>query len=360
MDGAQTDTSRPLVEGREQTTDQSTWRSWLGELWRGFPAWLYYLIAISLIQAAYSHLSPPRPDLATAAFMPLCIFAVFLFYRQRQPGFALPRRKSTIVAVVALLVVPVLTVLTARPSPLSTPALLRVYEISTLGTIPFLLWHMWRDGLRTVALFFVVGLAYGTVLENGGIMLGYFHEPSFVLYLPGCVAPLATMMGWVQVIYMSWFILHVWREGGLDVTLRRLSGGSRIKLALVHGLLFGGIGTGLDLLLDPIATHLGAWHWHPSLPADMLNVPVLNFVAWMCALTPFGFAMSWFERPTTDPAPNIALLWPKERIRAIGLSVPLILVAASALFWSTMLLLEGGTQGPTVAILEETFGRLLG
>ncbi len=360
MNGERTETPRPLVEGRGEAPERPGRGSWAGESWATFPAWLYYLITISLIQGAYSHLSPPRPDLAAAAFIPLCIFAVFLFYRRRSPDFSLPRRKSLVVGIVALLAVPVLCVVTARPSPLSTPALLRVYEISTLATMIPLVWHMRRDGVRTLVLFLGVGLAYGTVLENGGIVLGYFHEPSFVLYLPGCVAPLATMMGWVQVIYMCWFILHVWRRGGLDVALDRLSGGSRVVKALAHGLIFAAIGTGLDLLLDPIATHLGAWRWHPALGAEMLNVPMLNFVAWMCALTPFGFTVSYLEAGGEAARPRIAEHWPRERIRAIAISVPLVLVAASVLFWSTMLVLEGGTGGPTVAILSETLGRLLG
>src|SRR5438477_403367 len=81
-------------------------------------------------------------------------------------------------------------------------------------------------------------LIYGALLENGGILLGFFHETNLKLTLVRpLVAPVATMVGWCIVLYMATFV--VWQVRGWVPALCRRP--------LLSALLVGVIATMLDL-----------------------------------------------------------------------------------------------------------------
>ena len=110
----------------------------------------------------------------------------------------------------------------------------------------------------------------------------------------------------------------------------------------------------LDLQIDPLATAVGFWRWHPQLAVGFLGVPWLNFVAWGCAVFPFALFLFWRQ--------NHLQLSPDQVAAAVHrswlwLRVPLVLAFAAVLFCLTMAASEGGFRGPTYGILCATFSR---
>ena len=70
-----------------------------------------------------------------------------------------------------------------------------------------MVWHLWKHQRSHVPLFFGVGLLYGAALENGGIVLGFFHETNLTqTMVKHFVAPVATMIGWSVVLAMATFV----------------------------------------------------------------------------------------------------------------------------------------------------------
>ena len=65
-----------------------------------------------------------------------------------------------------------------------------------------------------LATFFGVTFVYGLMLENGGIVMRFFYEPSFRLYLGPLPAPLCTMLGWCVVF--RFLGRAVWNRGLLQ------------------------------------------------------------------------------------------------------------------------------------------------
>ena len=91
-------------------------------------------------------------------------------------------------------------------------------------------------------------------------------------------APLATALGWVNVMYCAFF--------SIEKLLPQMG-------SIQKGLVCAFIGLSLDLPFDPVATRLGWWVWDPSLQSKLWDVPVINFIAWFWALFPYGAAYYW-------------------------------------------------------------------
>jgi uncharacterized membrane protein len=89
------------------------------------------------------------------------------------------------------------------------------------------------------------------------------------------------MIGWCVVLYMATFV--VWKLRGWLPWLKRST--------VLSAIAVGALATMLDLQIDPIATAAGCWVWHSSLPGWFHGVPLVNFIAWLCALTPFAYVM---------------------------------------------------------------------
>ena len=104
-----------------------------------------------------------------------------------------------------------------------------------------------------------VGLVYGMCLESSGILLGVFSEDGYHWHVPGFRAPLATMLGWVTVFYPCVAMLEVLGRG--FPALARWSLPARAAL-------LSGLAVAVDLQVDPYATALGLWSWHPAYAAS--------------------------------------------------------------------------------------------
>lgn len=313
------------------------------ELWRHLPAWMFFIYGVLLLNTELTNFSPARGDLAHTIVFPLLVFVIYQVVRFTH-GTGSKRLVLTSLALAFGL--PTLTFFFHTPSPLSHDALLRIYEWSNFGWAALLIWHLWRHQRTHVALFFGVGLLYGAALENGGIILGFFHETNLTdTMVRPFVAPVATMIGWSVVLSMATFI--TW---GLRKRLPWLR-----RSALLSALSVGTFATLLDLQIDPIATAVGCWVWHETLPGWFHGVPLVNFVAWMCALVPFGYVMFRVQerRGLRDGA-----AWKAEDLLELLKWTPAGLVLAALVFMVATVVIEG-VSGPSWTLLNTFTARLV-
>jgi uncharacterized membrane protein len=316
------------------------------ELWANLPAWLAFIYAVSLLNAALTNLRPPRADFAPTVLFPLAVFAAY--YVARAAGLPEWRARWRLLRAPAALAVglPLLVLLVHRPSPLHEQSLRWVYEVTAFAWAGLLFAHAASARRNHAWLFFGPTLVYGVLLENGGIAMGFFSESKLRCHVPGLHAPLSTMLGWCTVMYMCTFV--TWE-------LRRRLPWLRRSAAL-SGLVLAATGVLLDLQIDPLATALGCWTWHPSLPPAFLGVPLLNFVAWACALWPYGYVLFRVqERHGIDDGGRFA----RRDLVTLLLAAPVTLLVAAALFILATLLLEG-PQGPAWQVLHRFTAGTLG
>ncbi len=207
-------------------------------------------------------------------------------------------------------------------------------EVSTaLWTIALVL-HCWTFRGRTgVIIFFGAALLYGFLLESGGVMLGFFRENDYTVYLPGLAAPAATMCGWALVIYVSVCTYEM---------IERRWPALRSMNASAAGLIIALIALFWDVNIDPVATGLGLWTWNESLPAWFLGVPLVNFTSWLSAVFVFGVGYSAVHRRAG---------WSdRKKIGAMFAMIPLLLLGAAIINFIILGLAEG-FDGPAWQVL---------
>ncbi len=327
----------------EALTPGTAFKAARNELWRHLPAWMFFIYGVLLLNTELTNFSPARADLAHTIVFPLLVFVIYQVVRFTHGTGS---RRLVLTSLVLAFGLPALTFFFHTPSPLSHDALLRIYEWSNFGWAALLIWHLWRHQRTHVALFFGVGLLYGAALENGGIILGFFHETNLsdTMVRP-FVAPVATMIGWSVVLSMATFI--TW---GLRKRLPWLR-----RSALLSAIAVGSFATLLDLQIDPIATAVGCWVWHHTLPGWFHGVPLVNFVAWMCALVPFGYVMFRVQerRGLRDGA-----AWKPDDLLALLKWTPAGLVLAALVFMVATLVIEG-VSGPSWTLLNTFTARLV-
>jgi hypothetical protein len=311
------------------------------------PVWVFFAYVCSLLNTELTNLVPARPDFASTTVFPMAVFVLFTTVRAlRAPEVQFPKLALTVPVGLAL-VLPALNVLWHRPSPLPTETLRTVYELSNFAWAAVLIRFFWKRQPSSLLYFFGVGLVYGAVLENGGIVLGFFDEQNLrVSMVKPFVAPVATMIGWCVVLGVATYL--VWRLREWIPTLKRQH--------FVSGLLVGVFATMLDMKIDPIATATGCWVWHSSLPPWFHGVPLVNFVAWLCALVPFAWVMFRVQHAVgvKDLGP-----WSGKQLGTALLFVPYALVIALIAFMTSTLLLEGPT-GPSWTLLAEFTSKTFG
>ncbi|HEY3353016.1 MAG TPA: hypothetical protein VGQ83_07190 [Polyangia bacterium] len=319
------------------------------ELRDHLPIWFVYVEAIGLLHAAlanfpaesFAAVGIPRERFVPTIAFPLVWFVVYFALRLRaRPG---PRRWAAALVAVAALGVPLLVTFGYVRHPLRHGQLTALFEVMQFCWVAVFLVQIGLTRGRWALLeFFGVTLCYGLILENTGIVMRYFYEPSFRVYLGPLPAPLATMLGWSLVFYVV--ISVVEQLGGWWPWLAR--GPGRQALAATA------LALCLDAQLDPMASMSGVfWRWNDKLPPGFLGVPLVNFAAWFGAFLPY----SWFLfRLRARPD-----LTPRQRNWELFLRVPLAAGLGGALCFAVMALLEGGVRGPTFQVLAEFSRRLL-
>lgn len=312
------------------------------ELWRHLPAWMFLIYGCLLLNTELTNFEPARADLAYTVVFPLGVFMLYQGVRFTV-GDASPR--LFLVSLALAFGLPLANLTWHTPSPLETATLLRFYEWSNFAWAALLMVHAWKRHPSHLVLFFGVALVYGAALENGGIVLGFFHETNLndTMVKP-FVAPVATMIGWSVVLAMATFITWGLRER--LPWLRRSAGLSAVVLASAATL--------LDLQIDPVATAVGCWVWHESLPGWFHGVPLVNFIAWMWALLPFAYVMFRLQalRGVTDGG-----AWARGDLLALLRWSPAALLVATLGFTGTTLLLEGA-NGPSWTLLNAFTARV--
>lgn len=216
------------------------------------------------------------------------------------------------------------------------------YELSTFFLLGAFFLHMRGRQPSLVPLFFGPVLLFGVLLENGGIAVGLFAEVGGTLYLRPLAAPLATMLGWVTVLYVA--IHTTWRLGEALPTIRRSPALSAIA-ATAAALL-------LDLHVDPYATAIGMWVWDPTVPATVLGVPAANWVAWTVALVPFSWV--FFAREKRWGLARGEMGRPEHVRFLLRATLPLCFISLG-LFVLGLAVVEGGFAGPTIRLLLRPF-----
>jgi len=307
--------------------------------WNDLPLINFLFLAVSVSSAVCLNLSPPRDDLYGTCVFPLAVPAALCLARFRNVDPLERVFTLTILFLTALILAAMYFV--AHPEPTSANELLVRYEFSALANATLIGLHAWHRSGRMAALFFGPVAAYGAVLENGGILLGYFTEMGYSIYFPVFPAPLATMAGWITVFYLVMSV--TWEFRRYIPWLARSALGSALA-ATACALC-------IDLQLDPLATAAGFWQWNHLLTLRLLGVPLLNFVAWASAVFPFSFMiLSLQTRQSIEPE----ALGSAENLKRVWRRIPLALAASAVLFFGAMAAFEGGFSGPTFAILENT------
>ncbi len=309
-------------------------------LWHDLPLLNYVFYAVAIAYAQVVNLDPRRDDLFLSFLFPLSVPVLVYVMRWRAAG-AVPRRVAVVVLLGSLSVLGWIY-FGARPDPLEPARLRLIYEVSAIANTVVLMVHAATQHRAWLWLFLGPVALYGVALENGGIILGYFEELEYNLYLGPLPAPVATMSGWITVTYLvTWVTWEIHRSA--PALSRTVVGSAAVATAAALC---------LDLQIDPLATAVGFWTWNPQLPdSGIMGVPVLNFVAWASAVFPFGLFLFWRQiRLGLHPAElgdRIHRTW-------LWVRVPAILVAAALCFWPTMTILELGFDGPTWGILRST------
>jgi hypothetical protein len=308
------------------------------EVWRYLPAWMFLIYGCLLLNTELTNFEPARHDLAYTAIFPLSVFVLFYVVRSLKAPDVTYRALMLASTLGLAVVLPLLNLAYHRPSPLSITSLRYVYELSNFAWAALMLGHALKRRPTHAVLFFGAGMLYGACLENGGIVLGFFSEQHLTATMVRpFVAPIATMVGWCVVLYMAVFV--VWGLRSYLPSLRRS--------AALSALTVGVVATFLDLQIDPVATAVGCWVWQSSLQGWFHGVPLLNFVAWVIALSSFAYVMFRYQdREGICDGDE----WNRKHLTFAFASVPAVLIIAAAAFATTMLLLEG-PHGPAWTIL---------
>lgn len=251
-------------------------------VWRNLPVFFIWFIGLSVLNNSLHHISPPVGNAGILSLFPLMCSLVLLWFACRKEYGGRNELKffsPWAAGLTALYLTPFMHGL-SMPFNEQTQKLL--YEFSALAQFVLLAvhakgWFARQDWIWV----FGVTLLFGLILENGGIVLGFFSEPGYLLYLPGVPAPLATALGWVNVLYCAFFAVE-----------RLLPD----MAPLSKGLVCAAIGLSLDIPFDPVATRLGWWVWDPSLRVMVWNVPAVNFIAWFWALFPYAALYYWVRK----------------------------------------------------------------
>jgi uncharacterized membrane protein len=318
----------------------------LREVWRHLPAWLFLVYGCLLLNCELTNLTPPRPELAPTVMFPLIAFTVYYVARALWAPDVLRRRGLLLLTLGLAFGLPTLNVAYHRPFPIAEEPLRNLYEVSNFVWAGLLAIHALSRSRSLFVLCFGAGMFYGVLLENGGILLGFFSETHLSSMVPPMVAPLATMVGWSLVLYMAFFVVR-----GLRAVVPWLR-----RSAVASALAVAGTALLFDLQLDPLATGLHCWVWAPSLPAFFHGVPLANFVAWICAIFPFAYMVLRYQERQRLPDRKE---WTARQLRFTFLAAPVTLAAAATLFLGSMAVLEG-TNGPSFQLLYRAASRVLG
>ena len=326
------------------------------ELWNSLPVWFLYFEAFGLLHFMMANVNPSKYSVlgysathfAATAVLPFAWVIGYYLLRVRKSDRIQNKNYYSVVIPVTLLVPPLLVYIFYSVFPflrviISESTLRFLFEYMQLFWIViFLIYSFRKEGVHKFITFYIVGFVYGLLLENTGIILGYFYEPHYQHYLWRLPAPFATMTGWCLVFYVCIWVARYVRE---QIPWFK---GTPLRSAF----LTTSVALSIDFQMDPLASLSGVfWKWNDRLPEWFLSVPFCNYAAWFGAFMPFAWAYFYLgERADLGP-------WQKNW--KLFVHVPLIALIAGLIWLVLMTIFEGGFSGPTYQILDSCLDRII-
>ncbi len=310
----------------------------MGNIWKNFPVW-FYVISFYFFQF-YAKTRIPENEYSSALFIfPLAFFVLYIMKEGKDRN---DKYYPLINILIALIIWGLIEKL-VPPLPLTISEIKWIYEISNFIFWILLFIHAFKFyGKEGVIEFFIITLLYGFSLENSGIILNFFFEKNFHIYIPPLRAPLVTMIGWSAVFYTSYFMFEKIRKINF-APFKTLTGGA-FTISLIA--LFW------DMSIDPVASspHIQFWQWNHLLKNELqfMGVPIINFVSWFYAV--FFYALFFLHYQKR-----------KKSLRRYWILILYAILAqflAGAGVFLTMALIEG-FNGPSWKILRESLKNLL-
>lgn len=302
------------------------------------------LIAIAIYpDEMFYDLGLPRSRFPVAMILQMMVFTVYMGKRIVRSSRVKQKRTAGLVLAVLAIGIPAAVIFGCRPFYFNPGFLKILFEIQTfLFVAVFTVQILWKRGASALLLFFGVTSIYGLILENTGIIMGYFFEPGYMVYLGRLPAPLCNVVGWPLMFYVMFSLTERfaswWPWLGARTWARALT---TTGLALCN-----------DAQMDPLASLSGLlWRWNELLEPAFLGVPALNFVAWTGAFLPF----SWIVFRILDRTD----ITPIQKSWELFLRIPLASSLGGMICFGVMAVLEGGFNGPTYQILDNLMKCLL-
>jgi hypothetical protein len=345
----------PLTTGETSPSPRLLSRQGIAREFRmHFPAWLVYITSVGMLHATLANVPEqlfleagiPRRAFAVTAFFPLAWFSLYFVLRIRRSKRTAKRWPAYLALAGLVLGVPLLVFFFYLPYPFTRAQMRALHESSAFLWTALLMIHVLAArGRQALAMLFGVGFVFGVLLENTGIIMGFFSEPGYFLYAWPLPAPLCTMASWSLVLAV---VISVVDRLGEWLPWLSPSRGTWPRAAAATAMALC-----LDAQIDPLASLGGLfWRWNELLKPVFFGVPLVNFAAWFGAISVF----SWFiyrARGHRDWGPG-------RRNRELLLRVPLACFLAWAVCFAVMAAAEGGFSGPSFHVLRSFVGRLLG
>jgi len=328
----------------------------LREIHENFPMYFIFIMGWGLLHYEASNVNPakyqeigiPVSHFTWTVVVPVFWLCTAFFLRFSK----LPSKERWIKTAVAFALIigsMMSTWFNHREKILSSQRIVTIYEFMQFFWAVVLFINAWATrGFQRALTFFGVCLLYGVILENTGIIIGFFGESQYRYYLGisehyTLPAPIATILGWAIMFYVStWLAEYISRHFSV---LNR----SALGMAVFTSIL----ATSLDFQIDPMASLSGVWwKWDPRLPGWFLGVPFMNFLAWFVAFIPFTFTYYWYRnhRPELSEAQkNLQIL----------IRIPWFLPAALTIGALIFLLVPEIHSGPAKMISLEFLNKLL-
>ncbi len=326
------------------------------EIWTYLPIWFVYLQAVTILNFVMANV--PRAQFTAAGFsrhwfaftaLPALLW-FYSYYRKRLNLSTMPIDKERVhrwllklTFGVPLSIWLLYTILPFLRVEMHADWMRRFFEIMQLCWVALMIVHvLYHGGVSRFATFFLVAWFYGLLLENAGIILGYFSEPGYLLYFGRLPAPFATMMGWSLVFYCCIWIAAYYRQHS-----------PRLQNSIVLSALFTtAIALSLDAQIDPLASlSKYFWEWNKLLPNWWLNVPFCNYAAWFGAFMAFSlvYYRIFDKAELSNGQKNIKVF----------LYTPMICLLAGG-FWNLLMVIyEWGFSGPTYQILNKFIYKIM-
>lgn len=158
----------------------------------------------------------------------------------------------------------------------------------------------------TIRTFLTMALA-GLLMEGLTMSLFESHTYNGVFPAPIGEVPLAIVLGWVVILFISHEIVQA----------------LQIPRSNVAFIMMGALAVNIDLMLDPLAEAVGLWHW--NIANSFYGVPLGNFLGWFLIVFLFNHLSA--SKAVKRVFPNVIM-------RSLFLAImPVLLILPIGVAW---------------------------